>query len=399
MTVNLTAAEIQTALRLFSLAPAGTSPLAGVRPAAEVEPMVLESLRQKGAVAAAGLTPEWRRTIAVLADPAQQATIHVHPAGTARYYSGPGEIAAAVPLESGGFRILSALSLDAILNEIDDLLGWRTVPDLPPLRAAFSIAELTALAALADACREEQLRAVLERRRPNVAAFSREAAEKQIAAIDNGFDSRWLAPVLQRFAATGCAASMAALDAGASALIARGWAKPADGSLELGPELQTLCAGFGNVSPFLVVGVGAPWAEPETVLVTRGLQSFWAIEFLAGAAPSAVISRIGARAMNDLLRGRLAPLAIAAPKSPEAPPARSAPAPETVRPAPPPPPKPDPPKPPAATAPPPPPPPKPAPTAADGFPRPNVCPKCLNAAGADRKFCTKCGTPVVAVGR
>jgi hypothetical protein len=311
MQQTFTLPEMQTALRMAGIAPASTSPLAGVVPAPEFDYRVVESLRNKGGCdGSGGLSPEWRNALATLANPNRQATIHIEGGGTARYFGGAGGVAALVPVEGGQQRVLSGLSIGAILTEIDELLGWRAAPDGPPLGVDFSIEELTTVAALADACREEQLRAVIERRPPGPNRVSRSDAERQVAMGQTKPDPHWLVSILSRFAPLGCAPTPAALDAGASALLGRGWARAADGCLELGPELATLCLGFAGVVPFLAIGAGAPWAEPAVVIFTRGLQSFWGIEFRTGVGGNRVIvSRVGARAMEEILRRHLAVLA------------------------------------------------------------------------------------------
>ena len=311
MKQNFTLAEMQMALRIAGITPAPASPLAGVQPALQSNHGLVESLRQKAICdGPKNLKPEWLGTLATLANPGQQAMVHVEGGGSGRYYSGAHGVAAMVPAEDGQQRILGGLSVDSILAEIDVLLQWRAVQDVPPLRADLAIAELTTVAAIADACREEQLRAAIERRPAIAGRVTRGDAERQVAAGQSTYDPRWLVSVLHRFAPQGCGPVAAALDEGASALVRRGWAKPGDNSLEFGPEIQALCDAFANVIPFLAIGVGAPWAEPAVMIFTRGWRHFCGIEFLPGAGDRrATLSHVGGKGMEEALRRHLAAFA------------------------------------------------------------------------------------------
>lgn len=308
MNQNFTLPEIQAALRVAGITPTSASPLADVQPAMDLDRTVMESLRQKGVCGGSqSLSPEWQRTLETLADPSLQATLHVEGIGTASYFGGVGGIAAMVPIEDDQQKILGQLSTDTILMEIDVLMGWIAVPDGPPFQVELSIEELTTVASLADARREEHLRAVIERRKPFPGRISRSDAERQVTLGQHNPDSRWLISILDRFAPQDCRPNAAALEPGTSTLLGRELAKVADGWLELSPDLEILCDGFANVVPFLAIGVGAPSDEQSVALFTRGWQNFWGIEFDSSEGQnSAVVSRLGARAMEEKLRRHLA---------------------------------------------------------------------------------------------
>jgi hypothetical protein len=371
------------AMRVGRVSLTPTSPLASLPSAsAESENAITDALQTKGVWTGSGsLTTEWQRALATLADPNAQATVYIEGAGTARYYGGAGGIATVVPVEANQCRVLLALSIDDILTEINDLVGWRSVDDTPAFRVELSIEELTTVAALADAHREENLRACIERRAANTNRVSRTDAERQVTTGQTKPDPRWLISILNACAPSGCGPSTAALDPGAAALVARRWAKPGDGGLDIGPELELLCAGFSNVIPFMKVAVGAPWSDPVIQVFTRGPQNWWAVEYHvdAGIKPSANIARVGNRAMEESLRRHLARLAPTA-----AAPARdwAVPAATTVQ------------IPPAVTAPPPVAPAQAKPQVKAPQPQPRICVSCGATIRTGKQFCTKCGTRV-----
>ncbi len=302
------------------------------------------------------MAPEWQAMMMTLADPLIQATLHIEGVGGGQYFGGTGGVSGLTQVGDGQYRLLGVWSVDAILAEIDALLPWRAVPDAQPLRQDFSVDELTVLAALADAHREELLKACIERRPAESGAVARELAAHQVAAGTSRPDHRWLISILAQFAVPSNTPQGAQLDRGAASLIARNLAATGERALSLSPGLQTYCDGFSNVTPFLALAVNAPWADPEVTLFTRGVQHFWSIEYLSGASSRVRVSRLGGRAMEALLRQHLSPLGAQ----------------------------------PAAPA------PTPMPSVPIATPAlPATCPKCGRGAKPGARFCPGCGTSLV----
>lgn len=376
-------AELAALLRAAGVTPAQTSPLAGLQPTA-ADRSIVASLVSKGAVSPAGaIAPEWRALLATLADPMVQASLHIEGTGTGQYFGGAGGIAGLMRRD-GQYGVDAGLSVDAMLDDANFVLSWRTVPDAPALRVDLTIEELTVLAALADAHREEELLACIERRPAQSGAVTRDVAERHVIVGTEREDFRWLVSVLTQFSASGCEPKPEHLDPGALSLISRKLAEAGDGALTVVKELRAFCTGFAGVGPFMALAVHAPWEDPNVKLFARGVEHFWSIEYGAGPSARVRVSRLGARAMETMLRQYLSPFAqyASAPaREPEPPAAVRAPARPPV------PEEPDLPlAAPQARA------PVAAPAAA---PSSRVCPKCGRANKPTVRFCTGCGTSLV----
>ena len=361
--ILVTEAEMAALVRIAG-APTPTSPLAGLPPS-KPDRTVMASLGAKGLVSSSGaLAPECQDVMTTLIDPLIKASLYIEGVGGGNYFGGTGGISGIVQVDEAQYRLTGGFTVDAILADLDSLLAWRTVPDAPPLRLDLSAAELTVMAALADAHREEQLLACIERRPAVAGAVTRDVAQKQIALGTSRADHRWLVSILSRFGPPASAPRADHLDSGAASLIARNLARTGDEALEIGPDLQVFISGFSSVTPFLGFAVHAPWEEQEIKLFTRGVGHFWSIEYLS-AASRIRVARLGGRARETLLRQHLAPLdahaatsartAVAAPPAPA-----PAPAPKRV----------------AA-----------APVEA------TACARCGRAMKPGLRFCTACGTP------
>jgi hypothetical protein len=277
------------------------------------------------------------------------------------------------------------LSIDDIIGEVEAALPFRSVPDAPPLRMDLSPAELTVLAALADAHREEALQACIDRRPARRGAVTREYAERHIATGMARADHRWMVSILARFAPGPLSPDPSFLDTGARSLITRNLARAGNGAMELSPELQVFCDGLANISSFAALAVHPPWAEPAVKLFSRGTQYFWGIEFSEDTVGRARVSRLGSRAMEALLRQHLTPLGAHAPpmpvqmQLPQVPPPVPVHAPQA---------------PPPAREQPPPPAPKSVPAAAPPQPAVKQCGKCDRVLRPGQSFCPSCGISV-----
>lgn len=385
--VEVTQTELAALLRAAGVAPAQTSPLAGLQPAS-ADHNIVASLASKGAVSPAGaITREWQALLTTLADPMIQANLHVEGAGTVQYFGGSGGIVGLMRREAD-LGIDAGLSVEAILGDANFVLPWRAIADAPALRVDLTVEELTVLAALVDAHREEELLACIQRREAQSGAVSADAAGRLVAAGVERIDYRWLVSILAQFAPTGCEPKPEHLDPGGTSLMSRKLAEPGEDALAAVRDLRTFCLGLAGTGPFMAISVHAPWDNADAKVFVRGVEHFWSIEYGAGPSARVRVSRLGARAMETMLGQYLAPFAqySAAPPAP----AREPEPPVVVRP-------------PArqpvqeepelarvtpqpratATA------PEPAPAKATS---PRVCPKCSRANKPAARFCTGCGT-------
>jgi hypothetical protein len=401
--VVVTQSELAALMGAARVAPAQTSPLAELQPA-KADRSVVQSLASKGAVSSGGaIAREWQALMATLADPMIQANLHVEGAGAVQYFGGAGGIVGFMRREAE-FGIDAGLSVDAILGDANFVLSWRAIPDAPALRVDLTVEELTVLAALADAHREEELLACIERRDPRVGAVTADGAGRVVAAGIERVDYRWVVSILAKFSAPGCEPKPEHLDPGGVSLISRKLAEPGEDALAPVKDLRTVCQGLAGAGPFMAMSVHAPWDNGDAKVFVRGVEHFWSIEY--GASPSARVrvSRLGARAMDTVLRQYLQPFAqySAAPPAPEPeperpvvvrarPPVKEEEEPELPRVA----------APPRAAAPAAAPPPRatatapaPPPPKAAAASEPRVCPKCSRANKPAARFCTKCGTPL-----
>jgi len=150
-----------------------------------------------------------------------------------------------------------------------------------------TIDEFAVLAALADAYREEQLRAFLERRPAAVLRFTREAAERQLIAGQANPDLRWVVAILSRFAPQGWSPGPDALDSGAAALVARRWAKPVDGTIEIGAEITAFCTALTNTQPVMSLAVARPGRSRPSPFSFEGYKTSGPLNFMPDQAISA----------------------------------------------------------------------------------------------------------------
>ena len=147
------------------------------------------ALRHKGLLSKTGqLLPAWQTALGVVADPAARLDLTLCEALDrleTSYYAADGVVASHVQLEGNHrWRRPSA--------EISEAIGgWLLLDGVPepktPLSCKLSAAELLALSALADAYREDQLRAFLVRRASRVLAFSLQTLWRQ---AQSGLDQR-----------------------------------------------------------------------------------------------------------------------------------------------------------------------------------------------------------------
>jgi hypothetical protein len=369
---DFTAEELRTLLLLARAWPTPASPLAGIRPAGEINPVTFHALRAKGVCDFSGvISGEWRFLLATALDPSCRITINLE--GALQFLVGTGgSVATLTPQANGTMRLSGMLLTSAILRMLDARLGLGTLSadhQVAPL-ADLTIEEMTTFAALADANREEQLRALAERRPAITGHASRAGTMHQLTQGLSNRSQEWLVAILAKCAPPFYAPSEEHLDKGAGSLVARGWARPGTDSLEFGPQLESLCDVFSSLSPFLAITIGAPEAQAGTAIFIRGSHHCTGIGFRGDGAGRRWVSlrRLGAPAMSEALSLLLSPLdapATVAPPPVLSPVSRPV---SSAQPA--------------------------APPLLPPQPQPVACRKCGAPLAPNKPFCTKCGAPV-----
>lgn len=317
-THTLSTAELQAALRIAGIPPSRNSPLAELPPPAVVAPAVVSSLRALGVMSAgSAVAPQWIEVLSAIANPAHNVFLCL---GSSTSWNAIGYFAGASGMagystSDGNHHITFPCSADSVLRSLSDWFAPASVPALPPFQTDLQPEELTAVAALVDAYREENLRALLERRPPNASRFSREQLVYQLQAAASG-DPRWFASLLAKHAPAPFAPYADGLDAGIRALAARRWVRFEDSQAVLEPPLITVSVGLGILNPYAVIGTG-PVGEPASVaLATCSLQGFWALSFVAGAVESyARLEGLGGPGLSAWLESKLEALPQPAPQA------------------------------------------------------------------------------------
>jgi hypothetical protein len=383
-------------LRIARLAPASSSPFVDLPPPAAIEESILGSLHAKHVVNGHGhVTDGCRAALTTLASPTHRASLFM--GATDRwfridYYAGPGGLAGHASVAQT-HQLTFPCTIATPETALATWLQWRAVPAIEPFAVDLGLAELSVIAAIADAWREEALHAVIDRRAADLSGFTREHLAYELAMADHG-DARWFAGLLAMQAPPGFAPSADHLNAGAHALADRGWLCFDNDRVAPEPPLVRICSGLANLSPYVRVHVEGAGSAPHTVLVATGVQSYWAVKFASVQGQRvARLEALGGPGVGALLREHLhrlpAPASAhpranewAAPASPPPSARRSAPA-----------------APPATAATPATPRPRqvspPQPTQTSPPPRsasaPSQCPKCGTSRRPGAKFCGKCG--------
>jgi hypothetical protein len=310
-TQNMSIAELQAALRMERLIPRAGSPIFGLRPATQLDEDELSALTAKGIVGPDDLSNEhWRNAFAAVAAPAHRLALCLGSAqgsmevdycsgaeGLVAYSGGQGRCAITFPIAPA-----------AILSSCQSWLRWQEVPDCESFRADLRVEEATVLAAAVDACREENLRALIDRRASNAGRFSREQLDYELQLGRSRADLRWWSGLLWRHAPPAHRPDPGHLDAGAQFLAERGWLRFEDGSAVAGPAVETLCRTLGDLHPYLFVSVGPAAGNPVSLLVTSGPQCFWTQEFLMTneGLPWVRLQGLGGPGAGNLVQGYLA---------------------------------------------------------------------------------------------
>ncbi len=346
---SLTADEVREALRVAGLQAESQSPLSGLSAAGEVSnEQALSRLMEKGVVDSSGTpTKAWRGALETLAAPEQWVHLTVGDADdvqTVRFFVGRAGIVAHVT-NADVHEIAFPAVVDESLEQAGEWLGWKHFLHAEPFSVDLSGEELAALGAATDAMREDQMRAALERRRPDQS--HRFGSASLGAAIDMGLAAkggRWLTEILNTHAPAPFAVSRDRLQAGLAAVSNRGWVTLKDDDVSLNSPLVGICLELGSSTPFLVIGIGSGSQPATYVMAVRGVTGFWTFRFGVPAADKIRFSRLGGKMLEGLVYHHLSSVLRAHRPSAEVPPQQS-------------------------------------------------CASCDNPLRPDARFCTRCGTP------
>lgn len=373
--IPLSQSEVQAALRLAGLPPGPDSPFAQLQPPASLHPAVAAALQTKQVVNSSGIVSDvWKSALTTLTAPSHRVAIRLgsptHWLSTV-YYGSPGGIAGFVE-DQAEYRITLGCTHDAIQAPLADWLHWGAVPDTAASTHDLRMEELTAIAAIVDASREETLRAMLDRRSPSLDRFTRDQLLYETTSADSP-DSRWLCGLLKQHSPQSAAPAASQLDLGVRMLAERGWVALEPAALAIADNLRAIALSMANLNPYVVIDCRGPNGAASTLILTTGLRAFWAVE-LSGppAAPVARLSSLGGPGAGQRIASYLNWLPVPpAPASWTAPVPVQAPQPSWTPPSP--------------------PTPMPAPAPA---PVRTHCTKCGKALLPGRSFCTGCGAPI-----
>jgi hypothetical protein len=303
--------EVAAALRVAGLELSPTSPLAGLSNiGSAVDESLQAALQQKGVIDTAIQPFEaWRHALATLAAPSHWVHITAGDSDevqTVRYYLGDAGIVAHI-IDNERHEISFPVKIEDSLEEAGKWLGWRLFPQAAPFSVDLSCEELIALAAATDALREDQMRAALERRRPEPSY--RFPTDRLAAEIESGRKSppgRWFTEMLMAHLPARYAPRSESLPAGLESLTQRTWLSVENGNVSLAAPMPGICLELGSPTPFLLVGVGSG-AEPGTyVMAVRGLSGFWTLRFGVPEEDKIRFARIGGRMLEGLVYYHLA---------------------------------------------------------------------------------------------
>ena len=370
-TTVLTTAELQAALRTAGLPPSPASPFASLAPPSSIAPPVASALIQKHVVNGSGaMTGTWRQALTALTKPTHKASVFLGSPEqwfSMDYYAA-GDTITGCNSDDAGYKITPSVSRDSVEAVISEWLRLPAVASAQSPPIDLDAEEMTVFAAIVDAGREESIRALIERRMPDLSRFTHDqlAAEVEWSSAQDG---RWLCSVLRRHAPSVFAPEGGGLGAGAKKLAARGWLRLGGEDAQIGADLQARSVKLMNLNPYVALDFRATSGAASVVIVMTGIASFWAIELFGGpdGRPMARLFELGGPEAAQLLGRYLAQLPAA--------PSWTAPTPA------------------AAWTPPP-----SAPVAQPAMPvappAAPACPNCRKALQPGRLFCTGCGTKV-----
>jgi hypothetical protein len=302
--------EISAALKLAELQVASHSPLAVLSSIEAATDSILPRLLEKGVIDSTGyLNQGWQDALAIMAAPSHRVHITAGDADevqTVSYYFGTAGAVAHITTDEH-HEIAFPVIIDESVEEAGKWMGWRLFPLAEPFSVDLSCDELSIIAAVTDALREDQMRAALERRRPDPS--HRFTMPRLAAAIETGSrqeDGRWMTAMLNAHAPELFAATIDRVSPGIAALSRRRWLSVEDEEVTLRSPLPEICLELGGSTPYLVVGIGSGSEPGSYVLAIRGLTGFWTFRFGVPASDQIRFSRLGGKALEGLVYSNLA---------------------------------------------------------------------------------------------
>lgn len=281
--VALSAAELSFLLRLSGKTPGWASPLAPFA-SAPGEASVGAALASRGVLDTSGrLAGPWPDVVATLAAPAYAISLSVHDwefRHAVEYRVGPVGMVACAPADDG-LVVTFPVTTSDILRACGQIFQWAAMPDFANAQLDLSPLELTGVAALADAVRQEALQAFLERRPVQPSTFEVPGIYQLLQFGTDLPDARWLVSLLQGFAPEECRPHRDQALPALQALAARGLLELQGDTVRLAPALVEICWGLGTAVPNAAVAAGAEAGPVSVSLLVRGSGQFWAIEFFA----------------------------------------------------------------------------------------------------------------------
>ena len=344
--------EISAASKLAELQVVSESPLAALSSTKEAATdSMLPRLLEKGVVDSSGyLNQGWHDALTIMAAPSHRVHLTAGDADevqTVSYYFGTAGTVAHITAGEH-HEIAFPVTIDDSLEEAGKWMGWRLFPLAESFNVDLSCEELTVIAAATDALREDQMRAALERRRPDPS--HRIMMPRLNSAIETGSqqeDGRWMTAILHARGPELFAARIDRVAAGVAALSSRSWLTLQDDEVSLVSPLTEVCLELGGSTPYLVVGIGSGSKPGSYILAIRGLTGFWTFRFGVPVPDQTRVSRLGGKMLEELVRSHLA--AVLAQHQASAQPSIQ--------------------------------------------PGPKLCASCHNPLRPNARFCTRCGTP------
>ena len=156
------------------------------------------------------------------------------------------------------------------------LLAWLAADALPQATVHaidLSMAELTSVAAVVDAYREERLRALIERRDPQPDRYSVDDLLFQVNMGCLSRNTRWLGGILAVHAPIEFEPAPESLREGLIGLTLRDWLSEADHRWEPQGTLVELCERLGNLNPYAVIASDPHGASPIAPLTVMRIAS------------------------------------------------------------------------------------------------------------------------------
>jgi hypothetical protein len=284
ISAQLSATELQTALRLAGLMPSRESPLAGFPPAPAGQPndKAIGSLVAKGVLGSGfQVAPAWARALSIAAAPeyfVSLAISHGDRSEIAEYVQTAAGMGACT---QGRESTMLAFPIDpaALVQSIGAALCWSDMTTAALAQIDLDSAELAALASIVDCARQEVLHAFLERRGPTLVGFSLEEIAQVIDFAPDAPDPRWLTSLLLLYALGPCHPRVELVEPGVEALTRRGLVDRQERGVVLQPPILPLCRGLSNTVPNVALTIGALQGKRSSAILIRGLEQFWVLEF------------------------------------------------------------------------------------------------------------------------